>query len=96
MWGGVWVMRMSVERGMRVCQGGVVGSYWNLGGGLVGGVRWMWGRGEGEEGDVRVLLTAAFGDVGGAEDVQAAPAFEAQVRGPVVEVYDAPPIQARL
>lgn len=41
-------------------------------------------------------LVAASGDIGRAEDVKAAPSFEAQVRGAVVQVYYAPPVEARL
>lgn len=37
-----------------------------------------------EGGDVRVRLVAASGDIRGAEDVEAAPAFETQVRRAVV------------
>lgn len=74
MCGGVWVIRMSVDRGMREVHGGVVGSYWKLGVGLVG--RGLLGDVVGE-GDVRVGFVAAFGDVGGAVDVKAASAFEA-------------------
>lgn len=67
---------------MREVQGGVEGSYWKLGGGLVGVVCMIWWR-DGE-GDVRVRLVTASGDVGRAVNVEAAPTFEAQVRGAVV------------
>lgn len=77
--GGVWVIRMSVERGMREDHGGVAGSYWKLGGGVSGVVFDMC-----DGGDVRVGLVAASGDIGGAVDVEAAPAFKAQVRGAIV------------